>query len=161
LPSGTGDPVFDDTLKAALGISLRQSPFLNVLPDRNDGRGAMFKISTKEIAEVPNGTDGVLILTREVQPWPEWSAENVARMKTISKRLGGVGLRVESLNSAGTRMRSLIARVSCRSNISSCFSHAISLFLGEPYLKLRPILMALGEQNSGKSTLFEPCTSWE
>jgi DNA-binding winged helix-turn-helix (wHTH) protein/tetratricopeptide (TPR) repeat protein len=29
----TGDPVFDDTLKTALNISLRQSPFLNVLPD--------------------------------------------------------------------------------------------------------------------------------
>jgi eukaryotic-like serine/threonine-protein kinase len=31
--NSTGDPVFDDTLKAALGISLRQSPFLNVLSD--------------------------------------------------------------------------------------------------------------------------------
>ena len=29
----TGDAVFDDTLKTALGISLRQSPFLNVLSD--------------------------------------------------------------------------------------------------------------------------------
>jgi len=29
----TGDPVFDDTLKTALNISLRQSPFLNVLPN--------------------------------------------------------------------------------------------------------------------------------
>ncbi|MGA3211653.1 MAG: tetratricopeptide repeat protein, partial [Terriglobales bacterium] len=31
--NSTGDPVFDDTLKTALGISLRQSPFLNVLSD--------------------------------------------------------------------------------------------------------------------------------
>jgi eukaryotic-like serine/threonine-protein kinase len=29
----TGDPVFDDTLKTALTVSLRQSPFLNVLAD--------------------------------------------------------------------------------------------------------------------------------
>jgi len=29
----TGDPIFDDTLKTALSISLRQSPFLNVLSD--------------------------------------------------------------------------------------------------------------------------------
>src|ERR1700747_899876 len=29
----TGDEVFDDTLKQALGISLRQSPFLNILSD--------------------------------------------------------------------------------------------------------------------------------
>ncbi len=31
--NSTGDPVFDDTLKQALGVSLRQSPFLNVLSD--------------------------------------------------------------------------------------------------------------------------------
>ena len=29
----TGDPVFDDTLKTALNVSLRQSPFLNMLSD--------------------------------------------------------------------------------------------------------------------------------
>ena len=29
----TGDAIFDDTLKTALGVSLRQSPFLNVLSD--------------------------------------------------------------------------------------------------------------------------------
>ncbi len=29
----TGDPVFDDTLKQALGLQLEQSPYLNVLPD--------------------------------------------------------------------------------------------------------------------------------
>jgi len=31
--NSTGDVVFDDTLKTALSVSLRQSPFLNVLPD--------------------------------------------------------------------------------------------------------------------------------
>jgi serine/threonine protein kinase len=30
----TGDPVFDDTLKQALSISLQQSPFLNILSDQ-------------------------------------------------------------------------------------------------------------------------------
>jgi tetratricopeptide (TPR) repeat protein len=29
----TGDPVFDDTLHAALAVAIRQSPFLNVVPD--------------------------------------------------------------------------------------------------------------------------------
>jgi eukaryotic-like serine/threonine-protein kinase len=33
LVNSTGDPVFDDALKTALSISLRQSPFLNVLSD--------------------------------------------------------------------------------------------------------------------------------
>jgi DNA-binding winged helix-turn-helix (wHTH) protein len=31
--NSTGDAIFDDTLRTALNISLRQSPFLNVLPD--------------------------------------------------------------------------------------------------------------------------------
>jgi eukaryotic-like serine/threonine-protein kinase len=31
--NSTSDPVFDDTLETALSVSLRQSPFLNVLPD--------------------------------------------------------------------------------------------------------------------------------
>jgi eukaryotic-like serine/threonine-protein kinase len=31
--NSTGDPVFDDTLRTALAVSLRQSPFINVLPD--------------------------------------------------------------------------------------------------------------------------------
>ena len=31
--NSTGDAVFDDTLKTALTVSLRQSPFLNVLSD--------------------------------------------------------------------------------------------------------------------------------
>ena|SRR5467141_332158 len=30
----TGDPVFDDTLKQALSVSLAQSPFLNILSDQ-------------------------------------------------------------------------------------------------------------------------------
>ena len=36
--NGTGDPVFDDTLKMALRASLGQSPFLNVLPDSKVAR---------------------------------------------------------------------------------------------------------------------------
>ena len=31
--NSTGDPIFDDTLKTALNVSLRQSPFLNVLSE--------------------------------------------------------------------------------------------------------------------------------
>ena len=31
--NSTGDPIFDDALKTALNVSLRQSPFVNVLPE--------------------------------------------------------------------------------------------------------------------------------
>jgi eukaryotic-like serine/threonine-protein kinase len=36
--NSTGDPVFDDTLKTALSVALRQSPFLNVLSDGDVAR---------------------------------------------------------------------------------------------------------------------------
>jgi Flp pilus assembly protein TadD/predicted Ser/Thr protein kinase len=36
--NSTGDPVFDDALKTALTVSLRQSPFLNVLSDSDVGK---------------------------------------------------------------------------------------------------------------------------
>jgi eukaryotic-like serine/threonine-protein kinase len=36
--NSTGDAVFDDTLKTALNVSLRQSPFLNVLSDSQVGK---------------------------------------------------------------------------------------------------------------------------
>jgi eukaryotic-like serine/threonine-protein kinase len=45
----TGDPVFDDTLKQALAVALRQSPFLNVL---SDSRVA----ATLRLMERPAGT---------------------------------------------------------------------------------------------------------
>jgi len=41
----TGDPIFDDTLKTALSVSLNQSPFLNVLSDSNVAK--TLKLMTK------------------------------------------------------------------------------------------------------------------
>jgi len=42
----TGDRVFDDTLKTALSVALRQSPFLNLLSD--DSVGATLKLMTRQ-----------------------------------------------------------------------------------------------------------------
>ena len=41
----TGDAIFDDTLKTGLSVSLRQSPFLNLLSD--DRVGAILKLMTR------------------------------------------------------------------------------------------------------------------
>jgi predicted Zn-dependent protease len=43
--NSTGDPVFDDTLKTALSVALRQSPFLNLLSD--DRVGATLRQMTR------------------------------------------------------------------------------------------------------------------
>jgi DNA-binding winged helix-turn-helix (wHTH) protein/tetratricopeptide (TPR) repeat protein len=46
--NATGDPVFDDTLKTALNISLRQSPFLNVLSESEVAK------TLQEMTRAPN-----------------------------------------------------------------------------------------------------------
>jgi serine/threonine protein kinase len=55
----TGDPVFDDTLKTALTVSLRQSPFLNVLGD--DKIAATLRLMAR-----PNNTPLTSDVTREL-----------------------------------------------------------------------------------------------
>src|SRR5208282_1642944 len=57
--NSTGDPVFDDTLKTALSVSLRQSPFLNVLSDgevaktlQQMTRPASTKLTTEVVREL-------------------------------------------------------------------------------------------------------------
>jgi Tfp pilus assembly protein PilF len=57
--NNTGDPVFDDTLKTALVISLQQSPFLNVLSDSQ---------VTKTLQQMtrPAGTKLTADVTREL-----------------------------------------------------------------------------------------------
>jgi serine/threonine protein kinase/Tfp pilus assembly protein PilF len=55
----TGDPVFDDTLKTALNVSLRQSPFLNVLPDSE-------VTATLQLMTRPASTNLTPAVTREL-----------------------------------------------------------------------------------------------
>jgi eukaryotic-like serine/threonine-protein kinase len=55
----TGDPVFDDTLKQALFVALRQSPFLNVLSDAKVA-------STLKLMKQPPNTALTPVLAREV-----------------------------------------------------------------------------------------------
>jgi DNA-binding winged helix-turn-helix (wHTH) protein/tetratricopeptide (TPR) repeat protein len=53
--NSTGDPVFDDTLKTALNVSLRQSPFLKVLSDSEVAKTLQLMtrpVSTKITPEV-------------------------------------------------------------------------------------------------------------
>ena len=57
--NSTNDPIFDDTLKTALNISLRQSPFLNVLPDSEVAK-------TLELMTRPAGTKLTPEVAREL-----------------------------------------------------------------------------------------------
>src|SRR5579871_2515636 len=57
--NSTGDAVFDDTLKTALTVSLRQSPFLNVLSDSEVAK-------TLQLMSRPAGTKLTSEVTREL-----------------------------------------------------------------------------------------------
>jgi eukaryotic-like serine/threonine-protein kinase len=57
--NSTGDAVFDDTLKQALAISLRQSPFLNVLSDEKI-------ITTLRLMTLPPNTQLTPTIARDV-----------------------------------------------------------------------------------------------
>jgi serine/threonine protein kinase/tetratricopeptide (TPR) repeat protein len=57
--NSTGDAVFDDALKTALNVSLRQSPFLNVLSDSKVAK-------TLRLMTLPAGTKLTPEVTREI-----------------------------------------------------------------------------------------------
>jgi serine/threonine protein kinase len=57
--NSTGDPIFDDTLKQALSVSLNQSPFLNVLPENKVA-------ATLKMMSRPAGTKLTPEVTREL-----------------------------------------------------------------------------------------------
>ncbi len=57
--NSTGDPIFDDTLKTALNVSLQQSPFLSVLSDSQVAK-------TLQLMTRPAGTKLTPEVTREL-----------------------------------------------------------------------------------------------
>ncbi len=119
----------------------------------NNGRGGMFKITTDSISEVPNGTDGVLMHAPEMKPFP---VLDETKLDEIRGKLDGIGGKVtdsllcQHLNAHFEEGGSL-TQPQYQQLVIMRF---LSLFIGNS-LDLRPIMMALGEQNSGKSTLWE------
>ena len=122
----------------------------------NNGRGGMFKITTDTIAEIANGADGVLMSAPDLKPFP---ALDEAKLDEIRRKLNGIGGKVtdsilcQHLNAHFEESGSL-SQTQYQQLVLFRF---LGLFVGNS-LDLRPIMMALGEQNSGKSTLWEKFT---
>lgn len=119
----------------------------------NNGRGGMFKITTDSISEVANGTDGVLMHAPELKPFP---ALDETKLDEIRQKLAGIGGKVtdsllcQHLNAHFEEGGSL-TQPQYQQLVIMRF---LTLFIGNT-IDLRPIMIALGEQNSGKSTLWE------
>lgn len=120
----------------------------------NTGRGGMFKITAEAIVEVPNGTDGVLVSSPDVRPWPalEGKEDRLAELAARLDHQGGkvcdtplckhfFGMFEEGQLTSEQYQQLILLRY-------------LSLFMGDSLL-LHPMMMSLGEQGSGKSTLWE------
>jgi len=122
----------------------------------NNGRGGMFRISVDTIEEVDNGVDGVFMLAPEVAPWPELTEETLARMAAIGEKLGRYGMKVTDDSALCKHFNALFEaeRMTAEQYQQVFFTRFLSMFMFG-VSALNPILMTLGQQNSGKSTLFE------
>ena len=87
--NSTGNPIFDDTLRTALGVSLRQSPFLNVLPDNQVA-------STLKLMTYPANTR----LTPEIT-------------RNVCRRAGSKAYIAEAVGSLGTEYVLELKAVKC------------------------------------------------
>jgi hypothetical protein len=119
----------------------------------NDGRGGIIKITTDEFLEVPNGTDDVYMLNRHLLPWPSL---NQQRMTEIARSLGPYGGRVTANSKLCQQFNAYFdeGKLTNDQYHQLVILRYLSLFLGTS-IDLRPLMMNLGVQNSGKSTLWE------
>jgi eukaryotic-like serine/threonine-protein kinase len=92
--NSTGDPIFDDTLKTALAVALRQSPFLNLLSDDRVG-------STLNLMTRPADTPLTPKVTREVCQRAHSKAYIAGSIATLGSEYV-LGLRAVSCQSGDT-----------------------------------------------------------
>jgi tetratricopeptide (TPR) repeat protein/class 3 adenylate cyclase len=116
----TGDPIFDDTLKTALNVSLRQSPFLNVLSDSEVAK-------TLQLMTRPADTKITLGVARE-----------------LCQRAGSKAYLAGSIGSLGSQYVLGVKAVNCRSGdtlaeeqVTAASKEKVLDTLGEAATKLR------------------------
>ena len=116
----TGDSIFDDTLKTALNVSLRQSPFLNVLSDSE---------IAKTLQQMTRSTDTKLT--------PEAARE-------VCQRAGSKAYIAGSINSLGSKYVLGLKAVNCQSGdtlaqeqVTAASKEKVLDALGEAASKLR------------------------
>jgi len=118
--NSTSDPIFDDTLKTALSVSLQQSPFLSVLPDSTVAK-------TLQLMTRPAGTR----LTPEVA-------------RELCQRAGSKAYLAGSIGSLGSEFVVGLKAVNCQSGdsmaqeqVTAASKEKVLDALGEAASKLR------------------------
>src|ERR1700694_4319795 len=120
--NSTGDPVFDDTLKTALSVALRQSPFLNLLSD--DRVGATLKLMTR-----PADTPLMSEVTREVCQRTQSKAYIAGSIATLGSEYV-LGLKAVSGQSGDTVAQEQVT-ASSKEKVMDALGEAASKLRGE------------------------------
>jgi serine/threonine protein kinase/Tfp pilus assembly protein PilF len=120
--NSTGDPVFDDTLKTALSIALRQSPFVNLLSD--DTVGATLKLMT-----LPANTSLTSEVTREVCQRAGSKAYIAGSIGSLGREYV-LGLKVANCQNGDTLAQEQVTAVS-KEKVLDALGEATSKLRGE------------------------------
>jgi len=120
--NSTGDPVFDDTLKTALSIALRQSPFLNLLSD--DRVGATLKLMTR-----PANTPLTSEVIREVCQRTQSKAYIAGSIATLGSEYV-LGLKAVNCQSGDTLAQEQVTAAS-KEKVMDALGEATSKLRGE------------------------------
>ena len=120
--NSTGDAVFDDTLKTALSVALRQSPFLNLLSE--DRVGATLKLMTRP-ANTPLTSD----VTREVCQRAQSKAYIAGSIATLGSEYV-LGLKVVNCQSGDTLAQEQVT-AAAKEKVLDSLGEAASKLRGE------------------------------
>jgi tetratricopeptide (TPR) repeat protein len=158
--NSTGDPVFDDTLKQALAVSLRQSPFLNVLSDNRVS-------ATLQLMTRPASTRLTPEITREICQRTNSKAWIGGSITSIGSEYI-IGLKAVNCQNGDTQVQEQVTAAS-KETILNGLGHAASKLraeLGESLASVQkfdvplsqattPSLEALKAMSLGNNTLQE------
>ncbi len=120
--NGTGDPVFDDTLKTALNVSLNQSPFLNVLSDSSVGKTLKLMTRPPETKLTPD-------VTRELCQRADSKAYIAGSIATLGSEYV-LGLKAVSCQSGDTLAQEQVTAAS-KEKVLDALGEAASKLRGE------------------------------
>jgi tetratricopeptide (TPR) repeat protein len=120
--NSTGDAVFDDTLKTALSVALRQSPFLSLLSD--DKVGATLKLMTR-----PANTHLTSEVTREVCQRAQSKAYIAGSIATLGSEYV-LGLRAVNCKNGDTLAQEQVTAAS-KEKVLDALGEAASKLRGE------------------------------
>jgi serine/threonine protein kinase/tetratricopeptide (TPR) repeat protein len=150
--NSTGDPIFDDTLKTALTVSLQQSPFLSVLPDSTVAK-------TLQLMTRPTSTKLTPEVTREL-------CQRAGSKAYIAGSIGSLGseyvlgLKVINCQNGDTLAQEQVTAAS-KEKVLDALGEAASKLRGELGESLASVQKFEAPLNRATTSSLEALKAWE